>query len=236
MGIKNNELRLGQNDTPLEDPREGEVSLRIDSTGAIFTKAEGAVSETGVVTSASAPLKYTANNSLYGKNNTPDSDAGTHSAVQIGYNAAAYGENTIAIGEGAKGYNAVNLPYSGGYSSIAIGRNALANKGGVSIGSTTASRGDSVAIGAGAKVGDGTTVMSGVAIGRGMRVPAAYSKGIAIGMSGSTVQDYEVLFQISSTKNMRFFQWTPVAETPAATHTWEVMISNVRYKILLAAV
>ena len=42
MGYKNAELRLGKNDTQLDDPRAGEVALRIDSTGAIFTKPEGA--------------------------------------------------------------------------------------------------------------------------------------------------------------------------------------------------
>lgn len=236
MGIKNNELRLGQNDTPLEDPREGEVSLRIDSTGAIFTKAEGAVSETGVVTSASAPLKYSANNSLYGKNNTLDGLETSETAIQIGVNCKSYGENGITIGEEAKGYNSHFPPYSSAYSPVAIGRRAVARNNSVSVGGGTKSGGDACAIGPGSRVGDGTTNVTGVALGRACYIPKAYPAGIAIGKNATTTASNQMVFQVGTGKNLRFSQWAPVAETPAATHTLEVMISDVLYKILLAAV
>ena len=41
MAYKNNEIKLGKNDLPLANPRENEVSMRIDSNGAIYTRPEG---------------------------------------------------------------------------------------------------------------------------------------------------------------------------------------------------
>ena len=41
MSYRNNELRLGKNDEALDDPRAGEVALRIDSAGTVHIKPQG---------------------------------------------------------------------------------------------------------------------------------------------------------------------------------------------------
>ena len=205
-------------------------------------------------------FSYTANDSLYGENNTAQPTA--QNAIQIGNGAVTSNSQGIAIGASANasggGLAIGPLTTTTGVFNIAIGpgtsaigSSALGVGYGVSAGSYSTAIGYnvstayySVAVGAvastsayyGVAIGNQAVVQNSAGIAIGFQASVTHDSAVAIGPYVGSYVASSVTIGVSNTEKVTFDTWTPTADTPTATHVLPFFINGVRYYILMTNV